>query len=99
MTISRFNKLPNGATGYTRPEQVKLPDGSILWFSNQYRTNEAGDMYIYTTHWYKHSGNARRWFAQRYALAIGRGYNEDWPSTPTIDDRQPLVRYGVDLAS
>ena len=69
MIISRFNKLPNGATGYTRPEQVKLPDGSILWFSNQYRTNKACDTYIYTTHWYKHAGNARRWFAQRYALA------------------------------
>jgi len=54
---------------YSAPEQVTLPDGKVLWFSNQYRYNSNGIAYVHQTHWYRFEAFAERWHVNRRMVA------------------------------
>ena len=63
MRIKRVDKF------YTAPEEVTLPDGKVMWFSNEYRYNARGISYNHETKWYNSGAVAERWYTIRRNLA------------------------------
>jgi hypothetical protein len=54
---------------YSLPASLVVNDEEV-WYSNQYRQSEWDGMwYVYKTHFYKHKGNALRWYRQRTIMS------------------------------